>query len=234
MKRFYLIPGLATDERLFSNLKINGAELNVIKWEVPLINDTMESYARKLAEQIDDSKPFYLLGVSFGGMCAIEIAKFLNPVKTIIVSSAKGADEIPFFIKMFRYFPIHLIFSQWFIIMLSKAVKHVLGRHSKKDRDLLIEMLKKCPEKYIKRAINLIINWSCTSGTCKDLKIIHIQGTADRVIPIKNLKNTIPVAEGTHFMIIYNSKQISDIINKVISLDMSTSKDHRFPTSSKL
>ncbi|HET6244854.1 MAG: hypothetical protein H0V01_04665 [Bacteroidetes bacterium] len=214
MKKIYLIPGLATDERLFSNLKIKDAELKVIKWEVPLKKDTMASYAKKLAEQIDISEPFYLLGVSFGGMCAIEISKFLKPVKTVIISSAKGVDEMPFFIKMFRYFPIHKFFPEWFFIILSKTVKNTLGRHSRQDKDLLFEMLLSCPNKYIKRAINLIVSWSCQSGSCEGVNIIHIQGTSDRVIPIKNLYNAIAVPGGTHFMVLNNASFINEVINR--------------------
>jgi predicted phosphoribosyltransferase len=40
-------------------------------------NDTLQSYAIQLSAQIDTPKPI-ILGVSFGGMIAIEIAKYIG------------------------------------------------------------------------------------------------------------------------------------------------------------
>ena len=213
MKRIYLIPGLATDERLFAKLHLENAELIGLRWEIPLKNDTLASYAKRLADQIDSSKPFYLLGVSFGGMCAVEISKFLKPIKIIIVSSAKGADELPFFIRIFKYIPLHFLFSQSMFIFFSKFIKHFLATHAKDDRNLLLDMLQKTPEKYIQRAIHCIVTWDRLS-TSKSVHIVHIHGTTDRVIPIRNLKNVITVKGGNHFMVLNRAEEISEMINR--------------------
>ena len=214
MKRIYLIPGLATDERLFSKLHLENAELIALRWEIPLKNDTLASYAKRLVDQIDSSKPFYLLGVSFGGMCAVEISKFLKPIKIIIVSSAKGADELPFFIRIFKYIPLHFLFSQSMFILFSKFIKHFLATHAKDDRNLLLDMLQKTPEKYIQRAIHCIVTWDRLSVTSNSVHIVHIHGTTDRVIPIRNLKNVIAVKGGNHFMVLNRAGEISEMINR--------------------
>jgi pimeloyl-ACP methyl ester carboxylesterase len=69
----YLISGLGADKRVFSKLGFSTNHvIKHIEWIKPNSNEDLSSYARRLARQIDESKPFFLVGVSFGGMIAVE------------------------------------------------------------------------------------------------------------------------------------------------------------------
>jgi pimeloyl-ACP methyl ester carboxylesterase len=94
MKKIYLFPGLGADERVFVNLDLSGFEPVFIQWIQPLKNETIEAYALRLTEQIPDENPS-LIGVSFGGMIAVEVAKHIPAEKVILISSAKNGNEIP-------------------------------------------------------------------------------------------------------------------------------------------
>jgi alpha/beta superfamily hydrolase len=48
----------------------------------------------RLSEQIIEVNPI-LVGVSFGGMIAVEVAKLIETEKVILISSAKTKHEIP-------------------------------------------------------------------------------------------------------------------------------------------
>ena len=89
-KTVYLIPGQGSDYRIYKYFKFQDYDTVHIKYIIPDKNDNMESYARKLSEQIDTSKPFSITGVSLGGMLAVEMSEFLNPEEVIIISSAKN------------------------------------------------------------------------------------------------------------------------------------------------
>lgn len=84
----YFISGLGANKRIFSKLKLN-ENINMIHidWISPNKNESLASYAERLSKVIDLSQPFALVGVSFGGMIAVEMAKLLNPATTIIISS---------------------------------------------------------------------------------------------------------------------------------------------------
>jgi surfactin synthase thioesterase subunit len=80
-KRIYLISGLGADRRVFKKLVFpTDFELIYLDWITPEPAESLEAYAARLALNIDTSAPFYLIGLSFGGMLATEIAKKLNPV----------------------------------------------------------------------------------------------------------------------------------------------------------
>ncbi|SER45311.1 alpha/beta hydrolase [Pedobacter rhizosphaerae] len=92
----YLISGLGADRRIFGKLKFpENTVINHIDWIPPQPKEKLANYAQRLSEIIDPSKPFAIIGVSFGGMIAVEIAKVLSPVVTIIISSSLKSSHLP-------------------------------------------------------------------------------------------------------------------------------------------
>ena len=98
----YLISGLGADKRVFSKLELGDLNVVHLDWIEPLKNETLKSYAMRLAAGIDSSEEFYLLGVSFGGVVAQEIAKILNPKKVFIISSMMHHNELPMLYNLGR------------------------------------------------------------------------------------------------------------------------------------
>ena len=60
----------------------------------------------------------------------------------------------------------------------------------------------------------MIINWDRVN--CSE-KIIHIHGTKDHTIPIKNVPAHNIVIGGSHMMMLTRSDQISEIINNILA-----------------
>lgn len=212
--KIYLLPGLGTDDRLFSKIKLEGHEIQCLQWLVPEDNESLEHYALRLAEQIDTSQSFSLIGVSFGGMCAVEIAKVLHPEKVILISSAKTAAEIPFYIRVFKYLPFHKWLSESLLIKGSKMVKRLFSRLDADNTNLLIDMLVSMPPRYLSNSIDCIVKWN--NESCP-VKVYHIHGTSDRIIRFNKEMNATGIKGGTHFMVLQKSEELMRILNKVLS-----------------
>ena len=155
----YAIPGLGTTEKLYENINIKGVEMIVLKWPLPEKNDTMQSYARKFLPQINTDQVFCLLGVSFGGMLCSELSRIISPKKIFLISTSKSRKELPWFIRFFKYVPIHQIIPEkqhrkmayegrWFIGFGSALIPEYLG------------MINSMTENYFKICINIIVNWN--------------------------------------------------------------------------
>ncbi|GAB4430280.1 MAG: hypothetical protein OHK0039_48960 [Bacteroidia bacterium] len=112
----YLIPGTGADGRCFGRLDIDSAyEVVVLEHLVLLPGERLDGYARRMAEgRIDTTRDFSLLGVSLGGMVAVEIAKTCPPHQLFLVASAKGKNELPFRYRMFRHLPLYKLFGDAF------------------------------------------------------------------------------------------------------------------------
>ena len=79
-----------------------------IQWEDPHRGETLEHYAGRLLNQVTTEHPI-LVGLSFGGLVAVEMAKQSQPAQVVLLSSVSTAAEIPVYFKLFRWLPIHLI-----------------------------------------------------------------------------------------------------------------------------
>jgi len=115
--KIYAISGLGADQRVFKFLQLDH-ELIPINWIIPLKNEPIQSYALRLAKSIDLEEEFALLGVSFGGLIAVELSKILNPKITILISSIETKNELN---PMFRWFGntrINKLFPVSFLIPL--------------------------------------------------------------------------------------------------------------------
>jgi pimeloyl-ACP methyl ester carboxylesterase len=98
MTTIHCISGIGADERVFHRLSLPGFRLKHIKWILPDKKDTISTYAQKLLPQIEEENPV-LLGVSFGGMVAVEMARLIPVSHIFLVYSAKTRFEIPFYYR---------------------------------------------------------------------------------------------------------------------------------------
>ena len=94
MKKLYLIGGLGAAERVFKYLQLN-TETQSIKWIKPKPKEKLENYSNRLLKQIDQNDEFGILGVSFGGIVAIEISKIIKPKLLILISSVETNTQLP-------------------------------------------------------------------------------------------------------------------------------------------
>lgn len=214
MHTLYFIPGLGADERLFSKLKLEGFEKRYIAWMPPLKNETLPQYAGRLSTQINSKDKFSLIGVSFGGMIAVEMAKILKPEKLIIISSAKTYNEIPLNLKFFKKVPIYQLFSDGFIRWLSVFNKNRFGIFKEEEKQLFAEMLLACPAGYLKGAMEMILYWKNTDYPAS---LVHIHGNKDYLFPLRKITNPIVLNGGTHFMPYHKAEEVEKILIGVLN-----------------
>ena len=202
---------MGVDERLFRNLKPKNCVLHHIKWETPFKNESLPEYALRLAKQIDTSIPFALLGVSFGGMCAVEITKHLHPVKTFVISSCKTKDELPLKLTIWKYLPLYKSLSDDTYKRFALIFKRQFGVNTKEQTEKFKDMLDASPKNYFRGAVHCIMSWK---NKIVPENVIHIHGTADKVISKDKVKANYLIEGGSHFMIINRAKEINEIIDE--------------------
>ena len=90
----YFIPGLAASSKIFERIHLdhNLYDLNYLEWLEPKKNETLDEYIKRFVALIDKPNAI-LIGVSFGGIIAQEIAKRIPYQKLVIISSIKSKKE---------------------------------------------------------------------------------------------------------------------------------------------
>ncbi len=211
-KIIYLIPGQGSDGRLFKNINIENYETKNIEYSIPEKGETMTTYAERLSSQIDPTKKFSIVGVSLGGMLAIEMSKIMQPEEIVLIASAKTKNEIPSLYKFFNKIPIHRLLGGRFYKFWTILLQPLYEPMSKEDQKLWRSMMKRKDPKFMKRAVRCIIEWD--NENYEGIKLLHIHGTKDKTLPIKNIHKPVIIENGTHVMTLTNGKEISKIINQ--------------------
>lgn len=213
--KVYLFPGQGSDGRIFSNIKLDTSFKKIIvNYPVPAKGTTMKEYAAIISKQIDTTEKYIFIGLSFGGMICTELADMLHPEKTIIISSAKSHSELPKRYTVMKKYPAYKLYTKKFIKWGALLFQPQVEHQEHKDDELFKSMLKDKDPQYLKQTFSMIINWDRTTYSPN---IIHIHGSEDRVLNIKNIKADYIIDHGTHLMTYTRGEEISKIISLVIS-----------------
>jgi pimeloyl-ACP methyl ester carboxylesterase len=212
LKKVYFISGLGADKRAFSFLDLTFCEPIFIEWIAPLSKETLSQYALRLKEQINDAAPI-IVGVSFGGMLATEIAKTNPAAKVIIISSNKVKKEFPRLLLIGKYIPAY----KWMPLQLIKrgaAIQQFFfNPKGEKQKMVFNTIINESDTHFTRWAIEAILKWEN-----KEVpeNLIHIHGTADKLLPFRLVKENYAIKDGTHLMIMNNASEITELLRKLI------------------
>ena len=182
----YLLSGLGADGTVFQYLDFEGVEVEYMEWLSPLPKETLPAYAKRMTQKITTPHPI-LVGLSFGGMVAMEIAKQIPVKKVILISSAKERKELPWFYRFSAKLKLQKILPYTLIKRTNGFTYWLFGATSAHEKALLKEIFRKTPTTFLKWAINAILTWKNTEISTH---ILHIHGDKDRILPYKNVKDT--------------------------------------------
>lgn len=210
----YLFPGQGSDERLFKHLELPpGYDTVYISYPVPDKHETMAIFASRFIEEINPSSPYILMGVSLGGMICTELTDTLAPLLTILISSAKTTHELPGRYTFQQRFRVNRIIPKRMIKGGAMVLQGIVEPDRKHDKETFKDMLKAKDPLYLKRTVDMIINWQRTAYSDK---IVHIHGDNDHTIPIKNVEYDYRIEEGSHMMMITRAGEINQIIAHIL------------------
>jgi pimeloyl-ACP methyl ester carboxylesterase len=213
MVKMYCISGLGADEHIFDGLVVPGAELAHLPWLMPEGDEALGDYAGRMKACIRETAPI-LLGVSFGGMMAIEIAKLLPAATVIIVSSIRHRRQLPLPIKMTAYLGL----SKWTppanLRILAPFQDFFLGVETKADSRLVREYRGNVDPHYLQWSIRHIAGWQ---NEWQPASFYHIHGSKDRVFPLNLVEPTHVVEGGGHLMIHNRTAAVSALLGAILA-----------------
>jgi pimeloyl-ACP methyl ester carboxylesterase len=214
VKQVYFISGLGADKRVFEKLNLHPSiSVRHIEWVKPLRKETIAHYASRLIAQMDTTRPFVLVGLSFGGIIASELADIISPEKVIIISSTStGVPVSPFNQKLLKF----LLASPLAAPILkhpSSLVYNYFGANTPELKLLLDKILKDTDAKFLKWALAGMSKWSRHQ---KIPGLYHIHGSADKLIPLKLVSPNAIIENGGHLMVYAQAGEISELINAEI------------------
>ncbi len=210
----YLIGGLAADERVFRHIRFpDHFETVFLNWLIPEKNESLRSYAIRMSDQMDRTQKFILVGVSFGGMLAVEINKIYPAEKLILVASISDHQHLPGYFRWMHRAGIPKMVP---IAMIKKTVmiRRIFTAESDEDKNIIRSMIKAANAEFIRWAIIAALEWD---GNSDGGNFIHIHGTSDIVFPIRFTNPSHRINHGGHLMVMERADDINKIIEEVLN-----------------
>jgi pimeloyl-ACP methyl ester carboxylesterase len=212
----YFLSGLGADKRVFSKLALDESfNVQYIDWISPRKKESLHDYAYRLTAQMDTTKPFQLVGLSFGGIIASELSSIVHPEQIILVSST--ATNIP--VSRFNRGLIKFLLLSPFAAPILKSANSFtykfFGADTPELQALLKQILKDTDSKFLKWAL---IRMSAWKHPVKVDHLYHIHGTLDKLIPLKIVNPDVVIEGGGHLMVYAQHEEISKILNKQLAL----------------
>jgi len=213
MQTLYVFSGLGADKRVFYKIDFGNYNVVFIEWITPHKNETIENYALRLTTQISTTNPI-LVGLSFGGMMAVEVAKHISAEKVILISSAKNKNEIPYYFRVAGTLGIHKIIPPALLVKVNMFTNWFFSSRTVEDKKMLSAILHDTDPVFLKWAIAKIVTWQNIT-IHHNLK--HIHGTADRILPFKNVMVDGKIEGGAHLMVVSNAEEVTAMLKSMIA-----------------
>lgn len=210
----YFISGLGADRRIFEHIRLpEEIRVRYIDWIEPLDREPLPDYCRRLAAQIEQDDDVVLAGLSFGGMAAIEINRFLPARLVILLSSVATRHELPFYMPLVRKLGLLRIIPASFMKWPKFFLYWIFSAETARERTLLRDFADKVTNRYLKWSLDAVLHWR-NEQRPQNLK--HIHGAADRIFPCSHTHADVCISGAGHLMVHNHAEEVSNVIMKWI------------------
>jgi pimeloyl-ACP methyl ester carboxylesterase len=220
-KHVYIIGGLGATSASLGRLVGTGWNVHPIEWIPPSKSENISEYARRVCSQIHHSKPA-IIGVSLGGILALEISKLVPTERLILISTLHGPGNINWLARQI---------TKAFIPVLAFLIKSkrcfrvlcwLLSARTDAQKRLLTSSVDALDFDFLRWAIREVLN-------CTNLHIppnaFTIHGTDDRIFPMRQAD--YPIEGAGHFMVVDRATELSELIGELLMPRQGPAKDRR-------
>lgn len=210
--KIYVVSGLGADFKVLERLEFpETCELIFIDWLIPEKNEPFHSYVERMAEKVDVSEPFSLLGYSFGGIMVQEINKLKPAEKVVIMGSIKSDKEKSKFIRTGEITKIPRILPTGMFNDKAANVYAVVRKLFDPKNPKILQYFNVRDPYYLKWSVEKVSEWKFEEIP----EVIQILGDKDIVFPIKYSKPDYVIKGGTHLFPATKHKEVSKILKEV-------------------
>jgi pimeloyl-ACP methyl ester carboxylesterase len=207
----YFISGIGADKRIFKNIELPAnTKRFYLDWIKPLRNESLHSYALRLADTIDKQHPFVVVGLSFGGMLAAEIVNTYSNGRAIIISSIPSSKHLPKYFRIAGKLKLHKVIPVSILKSVS-ILKRFFTAETAEQKAYLKKSIKELDTSFVRWALNAIVNWE---SEIQHKNLVHIHGSRDMILPARYCNPTHLIKGAGHLMVLTRTSEINKILKE--------------------
>ena len=208
---WYLIPGLGADERVFRGLRLPGPA-TVLCWLPPQSpTEPLRHYAARLAEAVPPGQPCWLVGVSFGGLLALEIGRLRPLARVVLISSLASAQQLPPLLKLGRATGLYRLVPFRVLPHMPRLAQWFFGVRNGHEYRLFARILRDTEPDFARWATRQLLQWDSTGVPAA----VRLHGTHDRLLPAGSAYIDYLVPGAGHFLIVSHATLIGHFLTQL-------------------
>jgi pimeloyl-ACP methyl ester carboxylesterase len=211
-----LFSGLAADERIFAPQTLALPNLIVPQWPVPQPNDTLESYSERLADELRPHGRAIIGGVSFGGIVAQHIAKYLDPRAILLIGSIHSPVELPPAVRLVRVLrPLVPLIPVRLLQLVCRPLTSTIARQAFPHLSGLIRHFCYAHPKVFQWSLARLLDWRLAPQV--SCPVFHLHGDRDMVLPLRYTSADTIVVGGGHLISLTHPSEVNAFILAAIA-----------------
>jgi pimeloyl-ACP methyl ester carboxylesterase len=217
MFQLILLPGLGADHRLLEPQRAAFPQLVVPPWIPPRKNESLPQYAERMAETVVRSHdvPLILGGVSFGGMLAYEMARYLKPEAVVLIASCRKRESLRPVYAPGRWLLPLIPPQAWSVAkLLSGPVMRIRHRRAVAKRKMLIAMFKDSDSRFMHWTLQAILRWQPTP--LEGVPVFQIHGSRDPLIPARRVEADVLIPNGGHLINVSHADEVNAFLGRAL------------------
>lgn len=215
MTRQFFISGLGANHLIFKNL-IDFDETHImVSWENNLPNESLEDYSRRIIELYEIKTEDIIIGYSFGGVIAQQIASLLAMEKVILISSFRTKHDLRTFFDKALQLKLHKLLLDSSITLISELVANYLKCGSAETKSMMKNMILTSDINLLRWSVDKIYHLEKPIGT--QTKVYNLIGDRDELVKKWTNDNTYIIPSGHHLMVYDYSEKLSEALNQIIN-----------------
>lgn len=213
--RIFLITGFALDKRAFDLMRLPRDRYVPVDLIPVIKGESLRAYALRLAGQIGLRAGDIIVGVSLGGMLALEMAEAVEVRGVIIIASATH----PRFIR--RRFAVWAPLAPWVpealirrIFALIPAILAMQRMLNPEGQALLADIMGKFPPSLLKALPMMILRWP---GRSPPAAFRQIHSTGDWLIRPNGDPSTLTLLPGkNHLITVSHPEEVRRLVEEAV------------------
>jgi pimeloyl-ACP methyl ester carboxylesterase len=206
-----LFSGLAADDTLLAAQKSAFPHIIVPRWIPPAADDSLASYCQRFAESLRPLGRCVIGGASFGGVIAMEMARFLDPAAVLLIGSIRGPHQLPRRLALFRPLrPLVPLLPIWALRLSASLVSAVTGEHFLPHTGAIARQYRHVDTDLFRWSVRAGLAWN--KPPVVRCPIFQIHGDRDRVLPIKYTQPDTIVRGAGHLVSMTHAPEVNAFI----------------------
>lgn len=209
--RLILFPGLGADARMYEPQRAAFPGLEVPRWLEPRRRETLADFARRMSERIDPAGPLFLGGSSFGGMVALEAARFLNPRAVFLIGSCRSPRSVPWSFRaaarVGRFAPGPVLRM---IHGLNSRSTWMFGDLNPQQHAMMVAMMRDADPAFIQWGGHALTRWAGAGEPAAPVH--HIHGGDDRIMPCRLVRPDVIIPGAGHLLNVTHADEVNRFI----------------------